>query len=200
MSDYFDNVNINDVMQETSVPSGAEVQPESPSGQPQSTSYYEYVANGKTIKEDLDTILKRASQGYNYAQHMNEFSSKEKAFQDRSRQLEATESKWKPYVDYATQNPQWADFVRQSYEQRYMSQQPQQDLTSTNFDGSSAQGFPKEILNEINDLKEFKNSVIEERRLRQVAEEDAHLHTQIEDVKKQYGDFDFSVTALSFQE
>lgn len=81
------------------------------SPQAQAVQEYEYKARGQTIKEPIDKILQRASQGYDYAQSMSEFN----------RQKLEHEKMYGPYReidDYAKQNPDWFNHVRSAYQDR----------------------------------------------------------------------------------
>lgn len=86
----------------------------------------EYNAAGKTIKEPLEMVLKRASQGYDYAQKIGEWNNKEKGFTEK---LTAAEQKLKDFEylkqidDYARQNPAWKQKVDQMFQQREEIQQ-----------------------------------------------------------------------------
>ena len=168
----------------------------SPVGQPNANepSLHEYVANGKTIREDLDTILKRASMGYNYAQLVNDHKTKESTLSEREKYVSEAEKQWKPYVDYAQQNPQWADYVRQSYEQNYYGARPDDSISSQPQDQATNSQIPQALIDEIKSLRDFKNEYYEHKRQTQIAEEDAALNNQIQEVQKQYADFDFSYT------
>jgi len=81
-------------------------------------SMHEYQASGKTITEDINTILKRASQGYNYAQNITEHKANVTSFnQERDGHI-AEFGQWKQYHDYATDNPEWAEFVKGKWDER----------------------------------------------------------------------------------
>lgn len=85
----------------------------------------QYKANGRDISEPLETVLKRASQGYNYAQEMGKLNSErsdwEKRLGESTAKLQALE-RWKQFDEYAAQNPQWADHVHKAWEDRHRYQ------------------------------------------------------------------------------
>lgn len=89
-----------------------------PTTQPQ---MYEYQWAGKSIKEPLETILKKASMGHDYAQKMQAWnqekagwSQKEKDYQTKLQALE----RWKSYDEYAAQNKPWADHVEKMWAEK----------------------------------------------------------------------------------
>lgn len=140
---------------------------------------YEYDAAGKKIKEPIDMILKRASQGYHYAQRMAEIKAQEakyKQYEDQNKTLQ----QWKEYDDYAKQNPAWAEHVHAMWEKR------QEALESAGADNpnSPLHAELQALKAELNPIKEFVGS------LRQ-AEEDKALSSEIESIRKKYADLDF---------
>lgn len=148
-----------------------------PNPEPQ---YFEYQASGKTVKEDIDTILKRASQGYNYSQLVNEHKSSVESFQsERDRHL-ADLGVWKQYDEYAKQNPEWSEFVKSQWESRQSFGQPQSDLGHQ----TQADIHPE--------IRSFMDEYRANQRVQQEQAEDAALHEQIQSVQKQFPDFDLS--------
>ena len=125
----------------------------SPQGSPE---LYEYQAGGKTIREDLATIKKRASQGYHYAQSMQSFNQEKEQWQqqisERESSLREMESRWKQYDDYARANPDWEQHVRTSWEQR------QQSSYDQGYEGQSQQGstsLPPDIQAKLAKMDDF---------------------------------------------
>ena len=170
-----------------------EVSTTTQSNEPQPQTF-EYQANGKTISEDINTILKRAGMGYNYAQHMQDFKQKQSDLESRFQQAESIEKKWKPYEEYATQNPDWANHVRTAYEQR----------TTFNPDGtgqpigqspSNAQTPElQSLMQELNELKKFRDDYNNDKQLMAQQQQDQELNEQIKGVQSEYPDIDFSHT------
>ena len=144
---------------------------------------FKYQANGKEIEEDLDTILQRASQGYNYAQHMNEFKSRQEAFEAEKNQVDQMRSKWEQYDKYASDNPEWAEHVKNAWENR-----GKQSIEA------EAKDIPEALKKEFDELRMFKEQFQKDMQLRKEAEEDAILAKQFEDIKKNYPDYDLSHT------
>jgi len=150
----------------------------------QEPQMFEYQASGKTISEDMDTILKRASQGYNYAQHISEHKNNVTSFeQDRDRHMQEF-GQWKQYHDYASENPQWAEFVRGQWEERQSFGQPQE--TAGTEQPAQTQVDPE--------MRAFMDEYRNDKKLRQEADEDSALNEQIQTVQKEFPDFDLSHT------
>lgn len=79
---------------------------------------FEYHANGKQVKEPLEMILKRASQGYNYAQHMEALKQEQATLQQTIEQKaqEYIAQKYGQIDEFARQNPEWMDYVNQQFQ------------------------------------------------------------------------------------
>ena len=146
---------------------------------------FKYTANGKEIEEDLDTILQRASQGYNYAQHMQDFKTKQEAFTKEQESINQMKSKWEQYDKYATENPEWAEHVKTQWDQR---------LNSVEQNAEAGNALPEDIRNELAGLKQFKADYERDVKLRQEAEEDAVLAGQFDEIVKEYPDYDLKHT------
>jgi hypothetical protein len=144
--------------------------------------YFEYQASGKTVKEDLETILKRASQGYNYAQLVNEHKGMVDSFSKERDQHLAQLGVWKQYDEYANQNPQWAEFVKSQWESRQSYGQPQSEFGHQQQQGSDIHP----------EVRAFMDEYRSNQRVAQEQAEDAALHEQIQSVQKDFPDFDLS--------
>lgn len=154
-----------------------------------SEAKYKYTANGREVEEDLQTILKRASMGYNYAQHMNEIKTKEGALTEREKQIEAAKSQWEPYDKYAKENPEWANHVRSSWESRLSSAvngQEGQPPSATTYN------LPPEIQARLDKLEKFETEFSNHKQAVKAADEDAALNAEIDAVRKEYPDFDLN--------
>ena len=94
---------------------------------------FEYTALGDTRKEPLSLILKRAPQGYDYAQKMESYKQQQAELERIRQEAEARHSKYAHIDEYAAQNPEWYDHWSQAYEQRQaglnQSEQPSVDLS-----------------------------------------------------------------------
>lgn len=143
---------------------------------------FEYSANGKTIKEPLETILKRASQGYNYAQHMQDLKSQQSEFEQREQRALELEKKYGEIDKFAADNPEWNDHLHKTWESRFDITGQQQTEPS-----QQQQGVPSQLLNEFNELKSFVENIKAERA-------DAAYQGAVDQVKNQYPDIDFNHT------
>jgi len=149
---------------------------------------HKYKALGKEIEEPLDTILKRAGMGYDYAQKMQEFKSQQDQFKTQQDEFKAQQGKWEQYENYSKENPEWADHVRSAWENRGTFGQAQQPEAS----GETNTSLPPEFQQKINQFDEFMNNVNQERQLNAEAKEDATLSEAIAAVQKEYPDIDMS--------
>lgn len=170
---------VNDVEQILSEVNSTESEIPMSAPEQQAEPEYEYTARGKTIKEPISAILKRASQGYDYSQVMQDFNQKQSEFNE----------KYKLYNEidqYANQNPDWWTHIQSQYQNR--NGQPQQAASPTG-------ELPPElqpILGEINELKQFKQELMAEKNRQFREQEDNRLKEEIEGVKKSYSNLDFS--------
>lgn len=156
-----------------------------PSGTGTEPQRFKYQANGKEIEEDIDTILQRASQGFNYAQHMSDFKTQQDAFNQEKESINQSRSKWEQYDKYATDNPEWAEHVKSQWDSR---------LNSVQENVESGASLPDDIRQELNSLKQFKSDYEKDVKLRQEAEEDAVLAGQFDSLAKEYPDYDMKFT------
>jgi len=145
---------------------------------------WEYQASGKTISEDRETVLKRASQGYNYAQHIAEHKNNVTSFEKERDQHTQDFGQWKQYHDYATENPEWAEHVRGQWDQRQSFGQPD---ASQGTEQTQAPAVSPEV-------QSFMDEYRNDKRLRQEADEDSALNEQVQSVQKEFPDFDLSAT------
>jgi uncharacterized protein (UPF0147 family) len=150
------------------------------------TQNYKYTANGKEIEEDLDTILQRASQGYNYAQHMQELKAKQDEIAQQESTINSLREKWEQYDKYANENPEWAEFVRGQWENRNKQQADDKSGDSS--------AVPESVRAELAELKKFKEEIQHNFQKQREAEEDAILQQQFDEISKKYPDYDLKHT------
>lgn len=170
---------------------------QNPAGGFDPNSVLTYKARGKEIQEPLSLVLQRASMGYDYATLMQQFKQQQSEFQAQQQQMKALEEKWKPYEDYATSNPQWADHVRQSWESRFSFGQanPNQNLGFQNpAEQIQNQNLPPEVAAELTKMKIFISQYEQEKQLRVQAEQDAQLSSEINSVMSEYPEYDLHAT------
>jgi hypothetical protein len=155
---------------------------------------FEYKADQKQVKEDLATILKRAQQGYHYAQNMQKLNSEREAFDGERKTLtqqmqeaQALNQKWSKFEQYAQQNPQWYDHWNSAWETR------DQQQAQTNGDD-----FSQKLEAALADkLKPFEELLAERQQVKQsamMAENDRALDDQIKSIRTNYKDIDFDRT------
>lgn len=151
-----------------------------------------YRASGKDLQEPLSAVIQRASRGYDYHNLVTQLRSREEQLSAKEKALQEIEGRWKPYDEYAQQNPEWADYVRNSWETRFnwqnQGQQSQRDPQQQY--GS----LPPELVKEIQELRGFAQKYREDQDRARRAEEDSLLDQHISATKQQYPDIDFSVT------
>lgn len=162
---------------------GAEATPETapietPETAPQE---FEYSANGKMIKEPLDVILKRASQGYNYAQHMSDYKKNLTDFEARESKVSELEQKYGEIDKFAAENPEWNDHLHKSWESRF-------DITGKGQQDQSTQtDLNPQFQQEFNELKSFVENIKAERA-------DQAYEASLQNLQQTYPDIDFKAT------
>jgi len=139
----------------------------------------EYRSSNKDVSENIETVLKRASMGYNYAQNMQGLKGERDAFVTEKQGVEDMRSKWQPYDDYARQNPQWAEHVNQAWENRGSQIQDQGTQNQ-----QPATNIPPEFAQKIESMDNFMQNY-------QRQQDDRVLSDEISTVRDQYKDVDF---------
>jgi len=148
-----------------------------------------YNADSKEIEEPLSDILKRASQGYHYAQRMNELKNQEKSWQQQIAEANGLAEKYREIDEYARQNPDWFDHWNNAYQNR-----------SIQIGGSPEnQGFdPDQITSLIDQKLAPFQETLQQQKLRmeqeRVSQEDAALDSQVDSTIKEFQDVDFTAT------
>lgn len=156
----------------------------------------EYKAADRPVKEDLATILQRASKGYHYAQEMQKLKAEKDAFEaERSGfkplvdESKALHDKWSKFEAYAKENPQWYDHWNRAWESRGQDQasdgQPHVDIEQK----------LQAVLSE--KLKPYESLLTEKQQLEQkarMAEDDRVLDDQIKSIRSKYPNIDFDRT------
>lgn len=154
------------------------------------TQEYSYQARGKEVKEPLETILKRASMGYDYAQLVQQHKQRESEMLTREQVLKESEGKWKSYDEYANQNPQWADFVKTSWESRFNQQNAGQPTGSQ----ADTNGMHPELVQKLGKIDQFMDQIQAKEKATAQAEADLALNSEVESVQKQFPDMDLKKT------
>jgi hypothetical protein len=186
-----------------SLPDATAPAPSQNAGQPTASSGYDpnqlvtYKASGKDLSEPLSTVIQRAQRGYDYAQLVQQHKQREAELQAQQQRIAEMESQWKPYHEFASQNPEWANHVRDLWDKRYSATAPmqtpdqgmmQQGAQQSNFN------LPPEIAQKISKMEEFISMQEQNAQAAQRASEDAALASEIQSIRSVYPDIDFSHT------
>lgn len=141
----------------------------------------EFTWNGKPIKAPVDRFKQWASQGYDYAQKMQDFKTQQAAFEKSQKEFEPLKSRYSELDEYAKANPQWLEHVNTEYMKAIGKAQ--------------SEGAPNsEILalkQELQDLKSFKDELTSERTEAKHKSEDQQLDTEIKSIQGKYPDLDW---------
>lgn len=151
-----------------------------------------YRASNRDLNEPLSTIIQRAQRGYDYAQLVSEHKQRDDQLSQREQKIRELEGRWKPYEDFATQNPTWADHVKNAWENRFgfNPTTPQIDTHP----GMQNPNLPPELAKEISELRSFRDEYMQERKLRDEQKAQEALNSEIDKVRGQYSDIDFGYT------
>jgi len=149
----------------------------------------EYVTDrGKTVRENLEMIKKRASMGYDYAQKMEAFNKERAELMSRAERAQSLE-RWQEYNDFAEKNPQWADHVQRSWENReaLLQQQGGDDPSSP------LHSELQSVKSQLSELSGFLGTLKAEREQQQQAAEDKALDSEVKSIREKYTDIDFDL-------
>lgn len=154
-----------------------------------------YKANGKEVQEPLSTVIQRASMGYNYAQLMQQYKQQQAELEAQKQQIAEQARKWQEYDQYASQNPEWADYVRSQWESRFnFGNQNFSGQNQGSFDQQQSPNLPPQVAQELAELRSFMGQYKADQQARMQAEQDHALNQEIETVGKEYPDIDLKAT------
>jgi len=154
-----------------------------------------YKASGKELAEPLSTVIQRAQRGYDYAQLVAQQKQRETELQAQQQRVADIENKWKPYHDFSAQNPEWADYVRQQWENRNtFNQAPAPIDLSPQNQAQPSMNLPPQVQQELSEMRQFIAEQKQRAQLEATAAEDQALNTEIDNVRKSFPDIDFSHT------
>jgi hypothetical protein len=151
----------------------------------------EYNAAGKVVKEPFEMVLKRASQGYDYAQKVGEWNKKEQDFTGKLTQAEQRLKEFeylKQVDDYARQNPQWKQHIDKMWEQR--------DIAERNLDpndpiiqlmNQKLEKLMEPINNLTSKVTQFDQFVSQQR----ISKEDQELDAEVKSIREKHSDLDW---------
>lgn len=152
------------------------------------THHVTYKANGKEVKEPLEKVLNRASQGYNYAQLMEQLKERGKQF-DTWEQEKASLSKWKQFDDYAAKNQAWAKHVEEMWEKKGQYSDPNRDPNDPQVQIDSRiqqmfENFSNQFGQKLSGIEEFING-------QKSSQADKDLDGVVSQVRDQFKQIDF---------
>ena len=155
--------------QEAAAPTAAEIQE------------MEFTWNGKPIKAPVDRFKQWASQGYDYAQKMQDFKTQQAAFEKSQKEFEPLKSRYSEIDAYAKENPQWLEHVNSQYMaaigQAQANGAPNSDIQA--------------LKNELQELKSFRDEITTERTTAKQNDEDQKLQGEIQSIQAKYPDLDW---------
>lgn len=155
--------------------------------------HVEYKANGKPVRESLEQALNRASQGYNYAQLMEEFKQKEPTYQKQietlSGQLKSLD-KFRQYDEYAKANKAWADHVDNMWKNK--EQFSNADLDPNDPITKKLASFEQMLQSFSNQFGEKIQKYDQVVTAQEVAKEDASFEQEVTKVVESYKNIDFN--------
>ena len=153
---------------------------------------WKYKANGKEIEEDFGTILKRASQGYHYAQQMADLKRQQEEYDPKISRAQELEEKYGKFEAYAKENPEWYNHWQNAWQNRGTEglqsegqSNPAQDIDAR------VNAILEDKLKTVN---EFAQSVEEQKKQAEVEAQDRALQEEIESIRSKYEDIDFDKT------
>jgi hypothetical protein len=149
----------------------------------------EYVTDGgKTVRETMEMLKKRASMGYHYAQRMEALKAREAEINGSASKFESLQ-RWQEYNDFAEKNPAWAKHVEQSWEQRESLLQSQ----GAEDPNSPLHAELNSVKQQLGEVSQFLGSLKAEREQQQQASEDKALTSEIQSIRERYTDTDFDL-------
>lgn len=143
----------------------------------------EYTANGKPIREPLEMILKRASQGYNYAQHMEGLNKQLGDFEKTKGDLESRVKRWEEYERFAKENPDYNKFLEEQWNRR--------DQWKSGLMADPDNPLTKTVISLHDQIKGLETQLSERFKSFDIEKEDSALDNEIKGVKNEYKDIDF---------
>lgn len=150
----------------------------------------QYKAAGKEVEEPIETILKRASMGYDYAQRMAEFKRQQEEFQPKLEQAEQLQ-KYAEWQKYAEENPQWYEHWVNAWENRNSPINQEENQAGPDEFESRIQKLLDERLKPLDD---YTKTIEEQKKQYEVEQADKELESSIRSIREKYSDIDFDTT------
>lgn len=161
---------------------------------PPTPQEYEFQAEGRTYKGDIQKLLKWASQGVGAPNHIGRLSKQLQDYESKSKQFAEYEKTYKPVDEWAKQNPDKWQSLFQNWQQAQYGQQQTQSPQEGQFQ------LPPEVIQKLQSHDQF----IAEQQARYEHEQQAQiqqkeqkadhtLETEIVSLRKQYSNLDFDL-------
>lgn len=171
-----------------------EVMPETaPAEQPAPASEFEdfkFTANGKEVVPDSkEKIQQWMSQGYNYAQHMQDLKAKTSEYEQREQEFKNRFNEYERINEYAAANPDWWNHVQNSYQ----GAQGQVEGTQQADDQGLA-NTPEfqQLQSKLNEIEGWRKQLLEEKELANQRAEDEALSKEIQSIREDFQDLDWN--------
>lgn len=149
-----------------------------------------YKADGKDIEEPIETILKRASQGYHYAQQMAALKKQQEEFSPKLERMGELEQ-YEKFSQYAKENPEWYNHWQEAWQSRGQGLQSEGEANPVQDIDARVNAILDDKLKTVN---EFAQSVEEQKKQAEVEAQDRALMEQVNKTRETYKDIDFDST------
>lgn len=159
---------------------------EAPQLIPEAPQEYEFEAEGRKYKGDIAKLTRWAQQGVSAPNKIGELSKRLQDTEGKLKGFEPYEKVYKPIDEWAKQNPEKWQSLFQAWQQAQYGGVPQGQATEQ----LRAQ-LPPELVQTVNELKEFKQSLEQEKVIQRERHADQGLDSEIGSIRKQYSNIDF---------
>lgn len=143
---------------------------------------YEYKASGQTVKESLGQIIKRASQGYHYAQQMAEHNKNVEAFDAREKEWAPKFKTYEAVDKWAQENPQQWEATQKSFANQNISNELDPNVQQALAPLHEQMGTINKFIQDFNTNQQMQQS----------SADDAALTKDVDAIKEQYKDLDWA--------
>lgn len=154
--------------------------------EPQAPQEYEFESEGRKYKGDIAKLTRWAQHGVNAPNKIGELSKRVQDYEAKIKGYAEYDKTYKPIDEWAKQNPdKWQSLVS-SWQQAQYGGATQSQATEQ----MKAQ-LPPELLQTVNELKEFKSNFEQEKIVQKQQAADQGLDGEITSIRKQFSNFDF---------
>jgi hypothetical protein len=152
----------------------------------QAVQMFKYKALGKEIEEDIDTILKRASMGYDYSSKMEDFKRQQAEWEPKIKTAQELHDKWSKYDEYAQKNPEWYSHWQDAWANR--------ETYGQNSEGQPAQQIPESVRQTLEEQGKIIQGLQSRFETQDMHQQDEALSQEIKSVRDSYPNLDFRAT------